>query len=493
MQDSSRPNILWICTDQQRWDTINALGNQYINTPNLDRLVDSGVSFLRAYTQSPVCTPSRATFLTGRYPATHHVLRNGIDHFPSGEVLVTKLLSDAGYRCGLVGKLHLSRAQNQVEKRPKDDGYQEFYYCHHPYPGGEESLEYRKWLKDEKNINIEELYSNLNAYGKGVQAADHQTEWCGEKAIEFINRNNNVPWLLSLNFFDPHPPFDPPEEFLRHYNSDALPLPVFREDELEHQKKFREIDQQTRKAINPLNIKNKEIKKNNGKGSGPAHASPPDLYNPGEVKACYYASIEFIDFQIGKILTELEKLNQLENTLIIFMSDHGDLLGDHGLIYKGCRFYEGLVHVPLIISYQGKFKRGLRSNALVELVDIAPTLLETVGLGIPYYMQGRSLYSILTGESDSDDHKSHVICEYNDSLYLPDATHGSMYFDGRYKSIVYHNHDLREMYDLLNDPAELNDLWDNSNDSDFKYEILIKHFNALMETVSPGIKRTARY
>jgi len=122
----ARPNILWICTDQQRWDTIHALGNPHIRTPNIDRLVSEGVSFTRTYCQSPICTPSRASFLTGLYPSSVHNCGNGNERWSEGAPLLPKLLKDAGYDCGLAGKLHLAGCQGRVEPRPKDDGYRVF-------------------------------------------------------------------------------------------------------------------------------------------------------------------------------------------------------------------------------------------------------------------------------------------------------------------------------------------------------------------------------
>ncbi len=123
-----RPNILWFCSDQQRWDTVGALGNPHIRTPAVDALVGQGTAFRRAYTQSPICTPSRASFLTGRYPASHHVYRNGNAFFPAHEKLVTRIFADAGYDCGLIGKLHLSAAK--YHERRTDDGYRAFHYNH---------------------------------------------------------------------------------------------------------------------------------------------------------------------------------------------------------------------------------------------------------------------------------------------------------------------------------------------------------------------------
>ena len=129
---SKRPNILWICTDQQRFDTIGALGNPHVRTPNIDRLVAEGVAFSHAFCQSPICTPSRAAFLTGMYPSTIHACTNGNDYWADSAPLVTKLLADASYDCGLAGKLHLAGAHIRIEPRPNDDGYRVFHWSHHP-------------------------------------------------------------------------------------------------------------------------------------------------------------------------------------------------------------------------------------------------------------------------------------------------------------------------------------------------------------------------
>jgi len=488
---TERLNILWYCTDQQRFDTIHTLGNEFIHTPTLDKLIENGVAFTRAYTQAPICTPSRATFLTGRYPATHHVYRNGNDYFPPSERLITKILADNGYDCGLVGKLHLSRAVDRIEKRP-DDGYRVFHWSHHPYPDWPVGNAYTDWLKQEKKIDPHELYADLNEpYGPGVPTEYHQTTWCTEMAIRFITEDRNCPWLLSINPFDPHPPFDPPQEFLDRYDPKKLPAPLFRETDIERQKAFREIDQQSVEAINPLSFKPSISVSSISRGE--MGHTPPKSYNAFIVKACYYAMIELIDYQLGRIIDALRETGQLDNTIIIFMSDHGELLGDHGLIYKGCRFFESLVHVPLVIYCPGMFKKNLKSEALVELVDIAPTLLEATGIEIPYYMQGKSLFSLLTGRSYLNEHKMYVVSEYNDALALPDKTHGSMYFDGRHKIIVYHNHDVGELYDLETDPGEFNNLWELPEYRELKYTLMKEHFDAMMSTISAGIERTGIY
>ena len=487
------PNILWYCTDQQRYDTIRSLGNAHIRTPNLDRLAAQAVAFTNAYTQCPICTASRASFLTGRYPASHHVHRNGNEFFPSGETLVTRLLADAGYDCGLVGKLHLSRSWERTEVRP-DDGYRMFHWSHHPHPDWPVGHDYDDWLRS-KGVDPHEIYEarDNEHYGPGLPAEYHQTTWCAERTIEFITEKRDGPWLMSVNPFDPHPPFDPPQEYLDRYDPQKMPYPLFRETDIEHQKAFAAVDQQTIEAVNPLVPGSYDAVAHASPSFRDSASDPPVGYDARLIKACYYAMIELIDHQFGRIVEALDATGQLENTLIIFTSDHGELLGDHGLLYKGCRFYEALVHVPLMISWPGRFQAGETSTALVELVDLAPTLLESAGLPVPDTMQGKSLASLLRGKSRPDYHKPHVICDYNDALDRPDATHGTMYYDGRYKSIVYHGHSLGELYDLQEDPGEFNDLWNDPHFSDLKAELLLKHFDAIMVTSDAGVPRSGRY
>ena len=157
MPSDHRPNILWYCADAQRFDTIAALGNPHIRTPTLDRLVGSGVAFRQAYCQCPICTPSRASFLTGRYPATTQVYRNGHPQFAADEVLVTRLLADAGYDCGLAGKLHLSTAKHGETRY--DDGYRFFQYSNLPYPDDADAgNHYYDWLRKEKGVDPYELF-----------------------------------------------------------------------------------------------------------------------------------------------------------------------------------------------------------------------------------------------------------------------------------------------------------------------------------------------
>lgn len=481
------PNILWICTDQQRFDTIHALGNPIINTPNLDRLVSEGVSFTRAYAQSPVCSPSRASFLTGRYPRTTKCRQNGQEHFPVSEKLVTKTLADHGYDCGLIGKLHLSACDGRKEERI-DDGYRVFHWSHDPFPCWIEN-EYIQWLKG-KGYEFEDVYplsfntprdlgfgiKNAPVYA-GVPSELHQTTWCAEKAIEFIKEPHNGPWLLSVNPFDPHNPFDPPEEYMRRYDPDKIPSPSYQEGELENKPIYQRIDH--RGAYG---------------GRGISFANMTD-YERRQVIAAYYAMVELIDSRVGWLLDALEETNQRRDTLVIFTSDHGEMLGDHGIFCKGPYFYEPAIRVPLILSWPGHFSEGLRSDALVELVDLAPTLLDVAGIETTEDMQGKSLVPICSGKATPNYHRNHVYCEYYNALvsHTDPVPYATMLRDSRYKIVVFHNEELGELYDLELDPNEFANLWNDKEYMDIKNTLLKRCFDASVFTMDPMPRRVGAY
>lgn len=462
-----RPNILWICADQQRWDTIRSLGNEHIRTPNIDGLVAQGVAFTHTYCQSPICTPSRAGFLTGLYPSTVHASMNGNDYWAEAAPLITKLLKDEGYDCGLAGKFHLAGAAGRIEPRPKDDGYRVFHWSHDPQDRWATGHAYADWVRSQGH-DLGELHKR----GTGIPAELHQTTWCADRAIDFMTeaRDPNTPWLMSVNIFDPHAPFDPPADYLARYDPQTLPGPWFQESDLAAQARLDGVDFQ-----NP--------------------ARRPEDFNAKEIQAAYYAMIELIDDNVGRMLAALEASGQRENTIVIFMSDHGETLGDHGLLLKGNRFYEGLVRVPLIISWPGHFAQGLVSDALVELTDIAPTLLDAAGTAYPPRMAGRSLVPILTETAAPGHHRDAVRCEYYRALN-PDGPgrddgnfqyhFGTMWRTRRYKLCVYHGLAYGELFDLENDPHEFNNLWEDPQHAQVRFELMQASFDALVHAVDLG-------
>ena len=172
------------------------------------------------------------------------------------------------------------------------------------------------------------------------------------------------------------------------------------------------------------------------------------------------------------------------------------MLGDHGLLQKGCRFFEGLSHVPLIMSWPGKSVKNVHSDALVEMIDIFPTLLEAAEIEIPDNVQGESLLPLMLGKKDAGTHKEMVLCEYNDALAgkgIDDHTHGLMVFDGRYKICIYEGHEIGELYDLETDPGEFDNLWEKEEFAALKAEMTLKATNKFLNSSDAGLARTGRY
>ncbi|MEO1019791.1 MAG: sulfatase-like hydrolase/transferase, partial [Pseudomonadota bacterium] len=235
-----QPNILWICTDQQRFDTIGALGNPHVSTPTIDRLCAEGTAFTHTYCQAPICTPSRASFLTGMYPSTVHANRNGNDYFPNTAPLVTKMMADAGYACGNIGKLHLAGAYRRIEPRT-DDGYSTFLYSHAPRDNWPKGHAYADWVRSKGSV-LGELVESID----GVPEDLHQTTWCAEMTMDFIEANKDKPWLLSVNIYDPHPPFNPPKRYRDMFNPALMPGPYFQESDFRQQEILAPVDFQSK-------------------------------------------------------------------------------------------------------------------------------------------------------------------------------------------------------------------------------------------------------
>lgn len=216
--------------------------------------------------------------------------------------------------------MHLAGAFGRVEPRG-DDGYRTFAWSHDPRDLWSEGHAYRTWLAD-KGYDQSALREDPGS----IDPSLHQTTWCANVAIDFLSEERDGPWLMSVNPFDPHPPLDPPQAYLDRYDLREVSPPPFRESDLEAQARLSSVDFQS-----------------TGK--------TPEELDAASAMAAYYAMIELVDHNVGRMLTALEATGQRDNTIVVFMSDHGELLGDHGLMHKGCRFYEGLVRLPLIVSW----------------------------------------------------------------------------------------------------------------------------------------------
>ena len=283
--------------------------------------------------------------------------------------------------------------------------------------------------------------------------------------------------MFSINFFDPHHPFDPPESYLARYMDrlDEVPLPPFTPGELDDKPGYQAIDHR-------------------GAYGGKA-GLPFDRMTDRDhrlVRAAYYAMCDLINDQVGRIVKALDESGQREDTLIVFMSDHGELLGDHGIYLKGPFFYEPSVRVPLVLNWPGTIP-AQTVTGLVELVDLAPTLLEAAGLPREPGMQGRSLWQgIAAGEGHSD--RETAFCEYANAMSWhaqERPTFLSMVRSESHKLVVDHGTGAGELYDLRNDPGEVHNLWDDPARVGLRAEMLLKLADRLAFTADPLPERRA--
>ena len=243
-----------------------------------------------------------------------------------------------------------------------------------------------------------------------------------------------------------------------------MPSPNYRESELENKPIYQNIDHH-----------------GSGGGYGISFAATTD-YDHRRIKAAYYAMMSKV-IEVGRMLQALEDTGQVENTIVIYMSDHGEMLGDHGIFQKGAYFYEGAIRVPMIIRWPGKFKAGLRSDALVEMVDLAPTLMEAAGLEIPERMQGRSLIPLLTGQTDK--HRDSIYCEYFDSMAVYDPPPMAMCARTEQHKIVYFQQGVGELYDLEKDPTESYNLWAVPSARALRAQMMETLMSRVVDTVDP--------
>jgi arylsulfatase len=432
LQNEKKLNILFIMGDQHRGDCIGADGANWLKTPNLDKLSNEGVLFTNAYASVPSCLPARTSILTGMSPWLHGQL--GYTEIPAYKYELPQLFSDAGYRTHAVGKNHFAPMRNT-------HGYQtvELEEAWHTALKGNEKCDYTLWFEKnapDKDINASGLHYTDHRGGVAFPFADelHPTHWTAQRAINFLESyHEDNPWLLKVSFQRPHPPFDPPQKWLDYYKTVDIPN---------------------------VNIGDWAEKKYGDKIGLMAELKNPTSGNfpKEEIEAsqrAYYAAISFVDEQLGRVLEALEKRGELENTLIIYTADHGDMMGDH-YMWRKCRPYEGSTRIPMIIRWpnqlQLKANRGQMREEPVELRDILPTFLDAAGLKKPKIMDGASMLNILKNKR----WRKTLDLEHA-QIYEKDNAWVAL-TDGQYKYIYFTLTGQQQLFDLKNDPHEMNDL-----------------------------------
>lgn len=398
-------NLLFLICDQFRADAMGHFGNTHVTTPHLDQLAGSGMVLERTYCQSPLCVPGRNSILLGRYPHSHGVIANhGLANttHPS----FPQMLRTAGYRTGCFGKLHVwdrnEMDWDEVDTAKKIDRAStpgEFKPLGGILHGGER-------------------------LGQPTPLPDssHREWYVKERVIEFMKQNRDAPWMLQCSFRKPHPPFQPPQRHWDQVKREELTIPRYPADDLD------DVHPSVRRALVARDLDN---------------VSDEDVL---DAMQGYYGNIAFCDELFGEILDALDRLNLRGQTLVVFTADSGEMLYNHGLWTKSCLFEEA-IRVPLILSFPGTIDKGQRSQALVEHVDLFPTFMDLLGRPTPNTVQGRSLVSLLTGQTK--EHRNVARCEGAGAIAQVDHS---------YKFVDNGPDGPAELYDLQRDPREIENI-----------------------------------
>ncbi|QHI70926.1 sulfatase-like hydrolase/transferase [Tichowtungia aerotolerans] len=475
---SGQPNFLVICCDQLQSVALACNGNPDVKTPNIDRLAREGCSFRRAYCNNSVCMPARATMMTGLYPRQHGCITNGTK-LPEDIPTLPQVLSRHGYRTHAVGKLHFQPLSSRDSAESLDSwmdgtitslpdnyyGFQssDFIGGHVNYCFGDYTNELRR-----DHPGVYEKYSREHAFWRSegmhqtwkmtVPPELHYNTWIAEKTIRVMDENKDNPFFVWCSFPDPHFPFAASEPYADMYDPSKLSIcptafePVDEPRTLQKRRDFfgkqYQFDEKSLRAT----------------------------------AAQYYGMITHIDDSIGKMLDAMNRNGLLENTIIVFLADHGEYLGSHHLIQKADWMYEELARVPMIWRVPGTLRAGKGSDSVVSQVDLVPTVLDYTGIDVsefdtrknfsapPVLFPGRSLRPVLSGTDVLEEKPAFL--EYDEDWHASGFYRVRTLIDSRYKLIVYTHTGGGQLFDLKTDPYERNDLWDSAEHRAIKVSMM---------------------
>ncbi len=434
---SASKNVLFITADQFRADALGCYGSEVCQTPNYDRIAGEGVRFSRAFASNPICVPARATMTTGRPSHKATGIKDNEGRIRDGQPKIAELFNAAGYETYAMGKLHYlpyeaprlvhgfkhweltesGRLMRQSAANGWDIGTEEYY----------------DYLKA---VGFENMYRAHGVGNNDVRAAvsplpaEHCVDhWVGDRSIHYLEKHlaerAGTPFFMWTSFPKPHSPFDPPEPWHRKYDPREVPAP-FGSPEL-------------------LADRNPELR-----------ARPMryawDLLSPQQIqqaRAHYFGLVSFQDAQVGRLLGFLQERGLLEDTVILFLADHGELLGDFGCFFKSC-FMAGAEHIPLLVRAPGPVPAGAVRDVPVGTEDVLPTLCELAGIDVPDGIDGKSL---VRAAAEGTPVREVYIAQTGDAP-------GQCYMatDGRWKYCYSEMDATEELYDMENDPAELTNL-----------------------------------
>ena len=451
----SAPDIVFIITDQQRYDTIAALGASHMETPNIDRLVNNGVTFSQCHVTAPSCVPSRASLFTGYYPHTNGVLANGQ---PWSKTWVSDL-AEAGYHCVNIGKMHTIPYDAKA-------GFHERYVVENKDRYLEGRWFFDEWDKAlathglkkqqrEEYRKRDDYRDRLGAFTWDLEPKLQSDNYIGETTCWWLETKPvERPLFLAVGFPGPHPPYDPTPDMAEKYMAKNVPVPNVSDAELADL-----VGPWLAKRQHDVEVDHDSV----------AWKLNPTFEELRRMRAYYYANVEMIDTQVGHILDALEARGNMDNTIVIFTSDHGDNLGDHGLIQKWAP-YEEVTRVPLIISAPNRFEGGHELDTMIQLFDLAPTILEWAGVTPNPTFEAISLNPALKGGDFAG--RDHVFCEQAGDVNMTGASYLTMVRSRTHKLVHFRGIDEGQLFDLTSEAGESKNLWDDPASAEVKQSLL---------------------
>lgn len=502
-------NILFITTDQQRYDALGCNGGKIARTPVIDALARKGIVYRRAHNQSTVCMPARTTMLTGMYPRTHGVTTNGRRYSHRNPTVAGHLRKKAGYRTALLGKAHFdpiltteyweNTAATEGTTGPHR-GFERIECLFHSGRAGRNLMHYPKWLQDNhpKEVDGYFLFGNyatknvtVSTYRGGETGAVqvkhnpiprelYHTDWVADRTIDYLDTvRKRENWFVWMSFPDPHHPWDPPDSELHRCDWRALKLPAAHGGGVEKNREI--LARKPRHWLEWFEGK-KQFNFELPKTFVPAAMTHDQVR---EIDAMCHIENEIIDEAMGRVLDYIEGRGWSADTDVIFTTDHGELQGDYGMLFKGPAHVDALMRVPLV--WRPAPSANIRAKELetpVGHVNLAPTFCRIAGVPVPEWMQEKPL------PTTRSDRRERVITEWEDDYKGNHLRFSTIYRDGyictAYEKTGYYEGTEGELYDVDEDPRQWRNLWDVK-----KYRSLRSDLVADLHDNLPPARKTA--
>ncbi len=454
---TERPNIIFIITDQQRFDTISSLGFDYMDTPHLDRLVDEGVSFTGCHVTAASCAPARASLFKGYFPHTTGILKNA-DRWRRSWI---EMLNESGYHCTNVGKMHTWPFETPLgfDERYVVENKDRYLEGRYYFDEWDKALRFRGLVKQQRELyrKLDDYADRLGSFEWELPEDAHPDNFVGDMACWWLDTHPHTdpkPLFLQIGFPGPHPPYDPVMRYAEPYLEKELPLYEVSDVELENQPPpFKELRDHNSKIDHDSVIM-------------PLKPTPEQRHRQ---RAYYCANVTMIDEKVGQILESLERNGYLDNSVIIFTSDHGDCLTDHGHSQKWT-MYDLITKIPLIVWSPGRFPAGHVVDALCQQMDLGPTILDLAGIETPQTMEAITMLPALEGNPWNG--RDYVYAEQAKDGILTHADFMTMVRSKEWKLVHFLDECYGQLFNLNEDPQEVNNLWDDKDSAGAKATML---------------------